>query len=696
MSTVPPPHTDQHSTGGTNPAPNDVEDDLALTLQVLHRYNAGCDDDNDHPFIQDPYLLKLARKIKDAEGAHDLILVEALRTEFKKLVNSTYFGRGTDNPPPPKIAAPDDSQPSLHATKSNPTASDGLLSLPENVWLNVAGYMNPNEVYHFNQAYPEIAQAVPSVIGDVNFLADNDRGYQEHQEQHQAEPEVIEAADAISTPLNIGDCCLRESQRRSLVRVLRDTSPSLFSYDKVKHLAATMRNINNRQSSPRSRMLLSGSIPLQALVGRVFSTRRTPSDLDIFVSKNALPEARNAMLALNLRCHHITFQYHSMPFEREVIIDHIESYVSDIDPDGNQTPSVSAWSLSLDRRRRRDPDLGPISKKNLLRNRAVHRVGILRPGHEEEDYDRFPRDFPFTRDADFDFIKRAELIVTRTSCSPEEAIANFDIEACKAYFDGENFGNVDDMTYLNRSTWDRNWHHWINCYIPLCIPQVNDISQRTSPKRPIRLNVLNLRNLVSDDERLLWIMSAVSQAHLSNNHCVLPCLQHGFNNCTCKLVSQTSNMFFFYLHSKIAKQFRRALKYIKRGIDVPLSDELITAFLGEATLCKLPRSEGLKIIGDCKNVSKPKPEERVAKKRAKMTPKEKQLAAEKRARITWQPPPRRELPKQLPRREPGTGTRVILPSTFVGGYAKAGEATANKGAEMSETKAKSDPGLGNC
>ena len=111
-------------------------------------------------------------------------------------------------------------------------------------------------------------------------------------------------------------------------------SPSVFTFEKTKQLAAAMRNINNnpRHDSPHlpnTKILMSGSVPLQAVLGRIFcnSKGRATSDVDLFVSCDALQQGREAMVALGLRCHQVSNRYGFPGFERS-LIDHIEDSTS--------------------------------------------------------------------------------------------------------------------------------------------------------------------------------------------------------------------------------------------------------------------------------------------------------------------------------------------------------------------------------
>ena len=522
---------------------------------------------------------------------------------------------------------------SRNRSRVGTTRSPTLLSLPENALFDIAGYLNPPDVYFLNQLFPEVTQPIASMLSGRNFLTLSDSEYY-HQKP---DPEVVHTLNA-ATNLSIYDCCIQESQARSLARVLNTMSPSVFTFEKTKQLAAAMRNINNnpRHDSPRlpnTKILMSGSVPLQAVLGRIFhnSEGRVTSDVDLFVSCDAIQEVREAMIALGLHCHQVSNRYGLPAFERS-LMDHIEDYVFDIDPDGDQASHVTATSLARDHQLRIDRALRPgISHKNKLRNSAVHRIGIVYPGHEDEDEDfcRFHPDHPFTPDADFDFRSSTtvvSLIVAKIGHSPEELIANFDIEACKVYFDGEKFSNVNDMTYLNMSDWNRDWDHWINTYLPCCIPKVTDISRRTSPKAPIKKRKLFLedRSIKSDDDKLVRIMSAFSEAHLINRHCKIPCLEHGFQTCECTLVSQTSTRFFDTFHHKIVKQFLRGLKYINRGIHIHISTELLEAFLGEAAVDKLARNKAkmTRIARYLQKLKQERDRERIRAKRVKMTPEE--------------------------------------------------------------------------
>ncbi len=503
-------------------------------------------------------------------------------------------------------------------------ATSLLSLLPETVLFNIAGFLDPERINLLDKMYPEVTRQKASVLSGRNFLTLNDPAYYKYKSC----PQVDDIANAATSGhLTIGDICTQESQARSLVRILNVTWPSLFTFEKIEQLAATMRNVNNHQSSslglgPNPRFLMSGSIPLQAILSRVFSDENRKSDIDMYVTEDALPEVRRAMQRLGLRCHEVSFRYAgSHPFSTPKI-KHIEGYVSDTDPNGDPSPYVSASSLAKAHRRSMRWR-NRISPKNRLRNAAVHGVGIVRPTHEENDFGRFPPDYHFTLDADYSFEKVVEVIVVSNGYSPEDVIANFDIEVCKVYFDGERFGNVNDRIYSNISDWNHDWHSWIACYIPLCIPQVNDISRRTSPKDPIDMMKLYLEDesFENDDHKLLWVMSAFAQAYMSSNKCTIPCLEHGFNNCECTLVSQTCSNFFIAFHHKVVKQFIRGLKYIDRGIRLPINRDLISAFLGEEILCELPPYE---------NAPEPEPEHEPDNERPEMESSSKQGSKRKK------------------------------------------------------------------
>lgn len=466
-----------------------------------------------------------------------------------------------------------------HATSLYTNQHQPIENLPDSVYLNIASFMNPPDMFSFNKAYPGVANSVTTELTQRSIL----------------EPELRYAADGPPPALTIGNRCMHESHISSFIQVLGKTSP-LLSPDKVKQLAADMRGINNEQPDPR--LVLSGSIPLQALVGRVFvSDNGDPSDLDMYTTMNALPESRKAVMGLGLCCHNVRFFYDDQPFERgSTVISHVETYVSATDASGNVLPSISASALAKAWRRRRHrfnqglEDLHPASPKNINRQLAVIGVGIHSTTEKHNCDPRFfDPDHPFTLDVNEERVKLVDLIVLKRNHSPDEALALFDIDACKVFFDGSKFSNIYDKIYSFKSRWDLNWQRLVNCYIPLCLPQVNVVTQRTSPKDPITEDALLLPDMVDEDEKLLWLLTSAGQACLNNPRCQLPCFHHGFNNCACPL--KINNRYFFKLHFRIVKQFKRALKYIRRGIDIPLSDELITAFLGESALLKLPRSK---------------------------------------------------------------------------------------------------------
>lgn len=397
-------------------------------------------------------------------------------------------------------------------------------SLPESSYLLIASYLHPPEVYLFNKAIP--AQA--------NLLA-----------------------CASPSNVTIGQLCLHASHRISLTQILRHTSP-LFSLEKAKALSNSIQLINSR---PQKSLLLSGSTLVQAATGLIFPN---PKDLDFYTNMRALKDARNMLKEMGFLCHNIRKSYYE---DNDLLIHHIESYVIDTNTDsGEKRPSLSAYEI--ERGWKINRHLLPLP--DYHRGKAISQLGRC----------RFSRSFPLTQSADEHITKIVDLVVLNGGFSPRDALTRFDLGICKGYFDGKNFGNIQsEKTYFFVSDWDLNWQVLVNSYITAFLAECD------LPEDGDRLSLLSIsKNNINEQ---LQLMKSFTVAAAKDNRWQFPCSRHGFSNCDCR-VDILNNDYLFKLHTRIVEQLRRALKYIRRGIDIPsLNDELITIFLGESTLLSL-------------------------------------------------------------------------------------------------------------
>lgn len=431
--------------------------------------------------------------------------------------------------------------------------------LPDVVLLKVASYLDPPDTYAFNNAYDLIANtttrqfSIPSILwGDDVSIHNNPQ----------------------TTTQQLGELLLFQSQVAALFSILQN-EPSFLTMHQIKRFIRGQQYIKTIGQS----LIISGSTMVKVFTGLPFQN----SDIDLYADASAMPPARKLLRELGFICHNVNVTYHGSAFDgSSEMIHHIETYVRGTTKHG-RIPRTTAMDIKLRWRREHLANLQGIPVRDALsmaNNRRGYAVEQL------SGFLKFPMDFPFTKNANSFQNKVFDLIVVSRHFSPTTVIANFDLGICKCSFDGLQFICPDeDATYSRppQTSWDLRWKHLVEEYVTSYLPQVNDISRRTSPHDPITLDTLDL-NIKSyttiNISKLIWLMSSLSQAFLNTRRCVLPCSQHGFN-CDCGV--SLSNGFLVKLHNRIVKQFKRCIKYVVRGVTVPMNDNLIEAFIGDET-----------------------------------------------------------------------------------------------------------------
>ena len=412
----------------------------------------------------------------------------------------------------------------------------GIANLPDNIYQHIAEYLKPPEIYSFNKAFPEQA---------------NSHAFK------QAPPNSV-----YNDSTTIGQFCLHQSQLKSLIRSIQLTSP-LFTPEKAKELADSIKRINEK---PQNSLLLSGSTLVQATTGLEFLH---PKDLDLYTNLSALQESRNMLKEMGFLCYKVLTSYYSpeRPFllGTDPLIHHVEIYVSDTNPDtGTKRPSTTAHRIKQHYSNWLDLENGWMHPMSPSQSHRGNNLTQLR------EY-QFCPSFPFTETVG-NIPKIVDLVVLNPSASPQDVLRRFDLDICKAYFDGSNFGNIqEENTYFYKSDWDPNWQVLVNSYVLAFLAECREHVRKFPEDKP-SLYVFNIDK--NNLKHLLLVVSSIAKA-TKNNHWQFPCPYHGFDcNCTIHLLNRD---YLICLHKRIVKQFKRALKYIHRGISIPSMDDALIA-----------------------------------------------------------------------------------------------------------------------
>ena len=184
-----------------------------------------------------------------------------------------------------------------------------------------------------------------------------------------------------------------------------------------------------------------------------------------------------------------------------------------------------------------------------------------------------------------------QLILCRTC--PTQVIAEFDMDICKCNFDGKRFHIVSPEDTYNFRTKGGDRMKFMNEYFPnffrgeygSCFNYSPSKTSGSNALSPVTLNHISDTE-VSDEMLLHIIASVVKTAKRVGNRAQLAVL--GTDNF--RLLYSGSRVdytpkYFADLHNKQVTLLQRALKYMKRGIDVPIRFDTSVLFaIGESHL----------------------------------------------------------------------------------------------------------------
>ena len=444
-----------------------------------------------------------------------------------------------------------------------------ITSLNDSLLMVVASYLDPPDVYSLAQTSKQFHK--PSTeLSTRHFLSPS-------------QPKPVEYLQN-NTVTNLASRLLQQSLIHGLTSVMQTVNAyTNVSIDELRRIVKFQEN----ELSMDRKVLLSGSATVQIATGKRFKE----FDLDFFCSRQSAPGFRQLMRDLGYCCESVLPHYgdHADEYslnEGPQIIHHVETFI----PSSNiETVAIStlvgeyyrAWNAQLAAAEADEevpPELEQIDMSVLnYRNLCLHVM-------QRNSRHRFPRDYPvaltppnnFNGSDDTNTRKETkngsiQLVVCRTC--PTLAIDQFDMAICKSTFDGKRLHIVSMNDTFNFRT--KSDHHmtFINYYVP-CFLLSDDSSIGTN-------TLTHVNDTEASDDMIMHIMKCVVET-VKNVDKRTELTVLGTDNF--KLLYSGSNLdytprYFVALHNKLIRLLQRAVKYLHRGIDVPLC-ETIKVLLG--------------------------------------------------------------------------------------------------------------------
>lgn len=435
-----------------------------------------------------------------------------------------------------------------------------IASLPDSLLLNIASFSDPPAIYNLAHTCKAFHRS-STELSTRHILS--------------AEADYLQMNRTVP---NVASRLLKESLLYGFVSALERSNVAL-SIGQGRKLAQLQLD----QLRKGRKVLISGSAVVQAATGKRFGNY----DLDIYCTKESVPALREFLLReVGMCCQSV----HPCYGERQgrvylnetQTIHHVETYI----PNSESVSTVDAAAIA--RRFYRawnaqqaalgnDINALPPQAMNVdmsylnYRNEMVYRMQKYRRH-------KFPKDYPFALSPQGSGRKFIELIVCRTN--PEEVIEGFDLEICKCKFNGERIQVVSMEETFNSRTKSDDYIKFINCYMPVYLKTLTLRLTLDLTIPPINV----LKTLKADsvsNETMMHIMhcfaNTMKTAEKSVQLTVLGTEHFNILRCSENYVSIPH--YFLALHNKLVTQLNRALKYCKRGIHVPINDELKAMFL---------------------------------------------------------------------------------------------------------------------
>lgn len=445
-----------------------------------------------------------------------------------------------------------------------------ITSLNDSLLMVVASYLDPPDVYRLAQTSKQFHK--PST---------------ELSTRHFLSPPQLKPVEYLqnNTVTNLASRLLQQSLIHGLTSVLQAVNTNVS----INELRRIVKFQEDELSMDR-KVLLSGSVAVQIATGKRFKE----FDLDFFCNRQSAPGFRQLMRDLGYCCESVLPHYNDHADQYNLRdIHHVETFIPSSDV---ETVAIStlvgeyyrAWNAQLAAVEADDevpPELEHIDMSVLnYRNLCLHMM-------QRNSRYRFPRDYPVALTTPNNFFAGSDdanisskngsiqLVVCRTC--PILAINQFDMDICKSSFDGRRLNIVSMNDTFNFRTKSDHHMKFINCYVP-CFLLSGDRSVDTccchdaACKTCIRSVTHVLSDTETSDDMIIHIMQCVVDTVKSVDRLTQLAVV-GTDNF--KLLYSGSNLdytpkYFLALHNKLVRLLQRALKYLHRGIDVPLSENV--------------------------------------------------------------------------------------------------------------------------
>ena len=373
-----------------------------------------------------------------------------------------------------------------------------------------------------------------------------------------------------SPPLkNIATRLINQSMIVGLVYALKRSNASL-SLEQAQQLARLQINEKKKGRS----VLLAGSTLVQVVTGRRFDN----FDLDIYCTRESLPALRRLLTRdFGFCCESAFPDYGTDRFTSNPLvcqsIHHVEKYVKNTDTVATwRAADVSTLFFQANMAARADPDLlhnNPNMARQLLsqlnwRNECIHKMQRFKKY-------RFPPSFPITKKPNGNGPKVIDIIVCNHT--PEETIAQFDLEICKTRFDGDKIQINSHIDAFNLRTKVDDFNELTKNYIP-CLLEPSPNNPFTNDSNLSPLSPLKEGNVTN--KMLLYIMHCFLKT-ATLNQCNLPNLTSESNDTNQFWV--LTPKYFIHLHNKALRRLDRLKKYRFRGIHMNDGVEAILLFV---------------------------------------------------------------------------------------------------------------------
>lgn len=440
-----------------------------------------------------------------------------------------------------------------------------ITSLSDTLLLTIASYLDPPEIYNLAQSCKRFE--MPSTeLSALHLLSGP-----------QKKPAEISRKYVVKS---VASRLIQESLLHGVANVIQRAVNSLSKGNKIVEFQEKELDLGRK-------VLLSGSAAVQIATGKRFDN----SDLNFYCNRQSVPGFRQLMRDCGFCC--MGIRPSPIPYDTNTprTIHHVEIFVPSSGIETVPMKQVTseyyrAWNALTAAaenddevpRHLEDPSFDFVNHRNLLLHN-FQRYGL-----------RFPRDYPIALTPQHNFTTRehddindqiggsVQLAVCITC--PTQAIRQFDMEICKANFDGRQV-RIPSMNHtFNSQTNTGCYMEFINCYVPYFLSDIKlylvspySITQRSYP-----IALGNVSDTEVTDEMLIYIMQcAVKTARNVDSQTQLAVL--GTNNFRMLYGGGDGHLdytprYFLGLHNNLMRLLRRALRYIQRGIHVPLSDNV--------------------------------------------------------------------------------------------------------------------------